>query len=177
MNRRTALKYVTLSGAAAMLLPGCLTDKKKVSVALNNLQITAEDEALLAELADTILPAAGDTPGAKQLETHLFTLVMVDDCTAPGDKDKFMKGLRQFNGAFGSEAFMDITPEKRFEALTAFEKDIDSKDEALKYFYSTARGYTIYGFTTSQYFLSEVRNFKLVPGPVFHGCVPVSDNV
>jgi hypothetical protein len=177
MDRRTALRYVTLSGAAAMLLPGCLTDKKKVSVALANLQVTAEDEALLAELADTILPAAGDKPGAKQLETHLFTLVMVDDCVAPGDKEKFMKGLRAFNTSFEGDAFLDMTPEKRLEALTEFEKEMESKDESLKYFYSTARGYTIYGFTTSQYFLTEVRNFKLVPGPVFRGCVPVSEKV
>jgi hypothetical protein len=177
MDRRTALRYVALSGAAAMLLPGCLTDKKKVSVALTNLDVTPEDETLLAELADTILPASGDKPGAKQLETHLFTLVMVDDCVAPGDKEKFKKGLRAFNSSFDGDEFLEMTPEKRLEALTAFEENLESKEESLKYFYSTAKGYTIYGYTTSQYFLSEVKNFKLVPGPVFRGCVPVSEKV
>jgi hypothetical protein len=177
MDRRTALKYVALSGAAAMLLPGCITDKKKVSVALNNLQVTPEDEELLAELVDTIIPAADGKPGAKQIEAHLFTLVMVDDCVAPGDKEKFMKGLRAFNSSFESSKFMEMTAQQKLAALTAFEKDFDSKDESVRYFYTTSRGYAIYGFTTSQYFLTEVKNFKLVPGPVFKGCVPVSANV
>jgi hypothetical protein len=177
MNRRTALKRFVLTGTAAMLLPGCLSDSKKVSSALNNLKVTVEDEELLGEIADTMIPAT-DKPGAKQVGAHLFALVMVDDCVEPEAKEKFMKGLRSFNTSVpkGKE-FMKASPVERLEGLKAFEKELANADETLVSFYKMARHYIIQGYTTSQYFLTEVKPYNLVPGPIFKGCVPVTNKI
>jgi hypothetical protein len=178
MDRRTALKHFAVAGAASMLLPGCLTDKRKVSVALNNLQVTPDDEELLAEIADTIIPSAGEKPGAKQVGAHLFTFVMVDDCLPPSEKEKFMNGLRSFNKSVSEEgAFMKMDADEKLQALLSFEKKGETAEQSLREFYRIAKDLIIRGYTSSQYFLTEVKPYKLVPGPVFKGCVPLSENV
>ena len=106
-----------------------------------------------------------------------LTFVMVDDCAAPSDKEKFTKGLKAFNASFNGDEFLELSKEKKAEALTAFEKDLDTKSPELQHFYKTAKGYIIYGYTTSQYFMTEVKPYKLVPGPVYKGCIPLSEKV
>ena len=86
MKRRQLLQRLTVATAGALLLPACVADPKKVSIALNRLKITADEETLLADLADTLIPTT-DTPGAKAVGAHLFALVMVDDCQ-PIDKQR-----------------------------------------------------------------------------------------
>jgi hypothetical protein len=178
MNRRTVIKQMAFAGAAAMLLPSCLKDEKKVSIALTSLKVTGDDEDLLASIAETLIPGT-DKPGAKQVGAHLFTFVMVDDCLAENEKEKFMAGLRSFNktGSVKGNTFMESTPEQRLETLSSINSNVSSLSESEQVFYKTARHYIIEGYTSSQYFLTEVKPFHLIPGPVFKGCVPVSDNI
>lgn len=158
-----------------MLIPGCARDSKKVSVALNSLKVSPEDEELLATLAETLIPAT-DKPGAKEVGAHLFTLVMVDDCLSDDKKDEFMKGLRAFNQQApisGGQKFIDASAHERLAALEEIEKDSPSLDKSVKAFYLTAKGYILRGYTTSQYFMTEEKPYKLVPGPSYKGCVPL----
>jgi hypothetical protein len=175
MNRRTALKYFGITGAAAMFLPGCLSDPKKVSVSLENLKITPDDEDLLADIAATLIPAT-DKPGAKEVNAHLFTFVMVDDCLPPEKKDLFIRGLREFNEGApvpGKKTFLKASAEEKLETLKNLEKDSASGETPVQAFYKTAKRYIIQGYTTSQYFMTQVKVHKLVPGPVYNGCVPL----
>jgi hypothetical protein len=179
MNRRTALKQVALTGIAAMLLPQCVSDPKKVSVALQNLKITAEDEELLAEFADTLIPAT-DKPGAKLIGAHLFAFVMVDECLPPTDKETFVKGLEVFRQSKlkpDEKKFMRASSNERLAILEKMDADKENLSEPLKTFYTHARKFIIQGYTTSQYFLTEVKPYKHIPGPVYKGCVPLSKNI
>jgi hypothetical protein len=178
MNRRAALKGFALTGIAAVLLPGCLGDsQKKVSIALNNLDITAGDESLIEAFAETLLPGSTDNPGAKETGAHLFALVMVDDCLPEDKKDLFIRGLREFNKNShvpNKKEFMDVSPAEKLQTLESIEKGREFLDEPLKTFYFTAKRYIIQGYTTSKFFMTEVKPYKLVPGPIYKGCVPLS---
>lgn len=179
MNRRTALKKFALTGAVAMFLPACVKDSGKVSSALENLDITADDEELLAQIAETLIPAT-DKPGAREVGAHVFAFIMVNDCLAPDRKEAFMSGLRSFNKKApvpGGGTFLDASEQEKAETLMNIGKEGTSVDAAVKEFYSTARRYIIQGFTTSQYFMTEVKPHKLVPGPVYKGCVALPDNL
>jgi hypothetical protein len=179
MNRRTALRTFALTGAAALLIPGCVSDPKKVSAALENLDITGDDEELMAQFADTLIPAT-DKPGAVQVGAHIYAFIMVDDCLPKEMKDAFLAGLRSFNESApvpGKGKFLKASADEKLETLRSLEKDRENLAEPLKTFYTTARRYIIEGFTTSQYFLTEVKPYKLVPGPVYKGCVPLSNNI
>src|SRR5207253_8266301 len=105
---------------------------------------------LLAEVADTIIPAT-DTPGAKDLYTHLFTMKMVDDCLEKGKQDEFVTGLHQLNNVTRKQYnndFINCTPTQRQAILIDLEnKKTDSKE--LQSFYSTMKGLTIRAYMTS----------------------------
>lgn len=179
MNRRTALKRFALTGAIAMFLPSCVRDAKKVSSALENLDITADDEELLGEIAETLIPAT-DKPGAREVGAHAFAFIMVNDCLPPQKKEIFMAGLRAFNEKApvpGKGEFMNVSKEDKIETLKNLGKEEASAESSLKEFYDIARGYIIQGYTTSQYFMTEVKLHKLVPGPIYKGCVPLPENL
>lgn len=176
MNRRTVLRQIAFAGAAAMLLPSCIKDEKKVSIALSSLKVTGDDEDFLASIAETLIPGIDNKPGAKQVGAHLFTFVMVDDCLAANEKEKFMAGLRSFNetASLKGTTFTEGSPAQKLEILSSIDGKLSSLSESEQVFYKTARHYIIEGYINSEYFLTEVKPFHLIPGPVFKGCVPVS---
>jgi hypothetical protein len=179
MNRRTVLKQLAISSTAAFLLPSCLLDEKKVSVALTNLKITSADEELLGLLADIIVPET-DTPGARSLKAHQFALVMVDDCMTKEDQDKYLQGMRSFKETIGKtrgKSLDSASEAERIDMLTAFENNKEPLPEDVNMFYWRTKRYILQGYLSSQHFLTNVKKYELVPGPVFKGCVPVSNNL
>jgi hypothetical protein len=175
MQRRTIIKQLAFATGAMFLVPSCMEDKSKASILLNKIRIDGDQEKLLAELSETIIPKT-DTPGAKDVSAHLFALMMVDDCYKQEDQQKFIAGLEAFHVKSKKEfskPFVNCTQEERERFLT----DIDGKksgDDNLDYFYATVKKLTIQGYTTSKYFLTKVQVYQLIPGH-FSGCVPVKN--
>ncbi len=177
MNRRQILKQLAMGATAAILLPSCISDPKKVSIALSNLKISGDEEELLAAMAETIIPET-DKPGAKTTGAHLFTLVMVDDCADAETREKFLKGMRSFDDAcrkLAGKGFLDSTADERLELLKLVEQNIDNMDNSVRRFYQTTRRHVIQGYLSSSYFMTEVKTYELVPGADFKGCVPVDE--
>jgi hypothetical protein len=176
MDRRSALKFIGVASAAAFILPSCVADPKKVSIALNNLKITGDEEDLLAEFAGTLIPAS-DSPGAKEVGAHQFALVMVDDCMNKEDQTKYLKGLRAFPDEVKSKtgmSFMKGSAEDKLSILKKLDSEKDSLSDDVKMFFTSTRGLIIYGYTSSQHFLTKVKPYQLVPGPNYQGCAPLS---
>jgi hypothetical protein len=172
MNRRELLKQLGLAATAAVLLPSCLRESKKVSIALNNLKVTGDEEELMAALAGTMIPET-DKPGAVKVGAHLFALVMVDDCTNAQTKEKFLKGMRSFDDVcekLAGKKFSDANASERLDILKKIESEGDKLEENVKSFYWISKGYIVEGYTTSEYFLTNVKKYELVPGPNFSGC-------
>jgi hypothetical protein len=150
-----------------------MQDKSKASVILKNFSIDGEQEKLLAELSETIIPKT-ETPGAKDISAHLFVLKMMDDCHSKEDQDKFVSGLKDFQDKCKKDfdkSFIDCTVQEKSTLLTGLEKD--KADNALSFFYGQTKQLTIQAYTSSQFYLTKVRVYELVPGR-FHGCVPVT---
>jgi hypothetical protein len=175
MNRRTAFKQLLFVSAGAALIPSCMEDKSKASVLLKNFSISAEQEQLLAEIAETIIPKT-DTPGAKDISAHLFALKMLDDCSSKEDLEKFVRGLTAFEDLAKKDlgkSFTEATIAERSKLLTQLEaqKDKEQQDDAVK-FYGKMKSLTIQAYTSSQFYLTKIQVYELVPGR-YHGCVPV----
>jgi len=167
---------MAVAAAGALLLPSCVADAKKATVALNNLKITSDEEALLAHIASTLIPKT-DTPGAREVDAHLFTLIMVDDCMEKPEQQKYLKGLRDFDQAtrnLSGKSFSQASPSERTDILKTVEEQKESLDDEIKIFYFTTRQFIIQGYTSSQYFLTDVKPYQLIPGPAFKGCAPVT---
>ena len=173
VNRRSAIRQLFCVSAGALILPSCMEDKTKSAILLKNFSIDPEDEKSLEELMETILPKTS-TPGAKDIYAHLFALKMLDDCYKKDDQRKFVNGLKQFQKTAKSElnaSFLKATLPEKHALLRKIEADKESKDD-LAYFYSTSKQLTIQAYTTSQYYLTKVQVYEMVPAR-YHGCVPV----
>lgn len=170
MNRRIAIRNMALILGSAAVLPSCLSDKGKPVVQLKHLKIDAEQETLVNNLAETILPKT-ETPGAMDLGINLFVFKMIDDCYDKEHRANFITGL----GDFAAEAkkqlgksFNDSTAKERTEFVSGIDKK--SKDEKhkdntkLMAFYRMVKDQTVFGYTTSKYFMTKQIVYELVPG-------------
>ena len=178
MNRRTVFKNLAMASAAAWLLPSCVPDPKKVSIALNHLQVTGDEEELLGDIADVIIPAT-DTPGARAVQAHHFTLVMVDDCLDKEEQAKYLQGMRSFPDVMRSltgKSFSGASSGERLEMLSTLEQRLEEQSEETKTFYNITKSHILQGYMSSKHFLTEVKPYQLVPGPDYRGCVAVGDD-
>src|ERR1700733_6988315 len=174
VNRRTAIRQFLFVSAGVALLPACLHEEPKSSVLLKHMKISAEQEKLLAELAEPLIPA-GATRGAPAVSAHLFVLKMLDDCYSREQQQRFFSGLQQFEDASRAASgnrFGKAGPAERAALLQSIENKKASGDE-LNYCYGEMKRLTIQAYTTSQFFLTKVHVYELVPGR-WHGCVPVN---
>ena len=173
-NRRIWIKQVLIAGGGVLILPACMSDEGASSVALLNIRITGKQELLLAELAETIIPAT-DTLGAKALNLHHFVLKMFDDCYDKPEQIKIGNGLKQFNSyaqKYTGSAFDKLKVEKQLALLRELSKD-DTAAEDLQVFLKETRRWIIKGFETSEYVMTKLIPYEMVPGR-FHGCFPIT---
>ena len=174
MQRRTALKNLLIVAGGTILLPSCVQNGKKVSIPLDNLKISADQEELLAQICETLIPAT-DTPGAKELGVHQFVLTMVDDCSEKEQQDNFTKGLDEINELSKKQfknSFLKSTAAQQKELLNRIgKKEFEGK---VNDFFRTVKGLTIHGYTKSKYVMSNLLVYELVPGR-FHGSFPVKE--
>ena len=176
MNRRYAIRQILVGSAGMLIVPSCLEDRTKASFLLKNYELTGEQEKLLAELAEAIIPKT-TTPGAKDIYAHQFVMKMMDDCASKEDQQKFVKGLDAFS-SFAKKnagtAFLDATTTKRAEIMKAIE-DIKPEESEAAAFYKKMKGLTIRAYTSSKFYLTQVQVYELVPGR-WSGCVPVKQS-
>lgn len=146
-----------------MVLPGCFRSSGRATIELSNLTISEEDEQLLEDVTETLIPAT-DTPGAKELLLHLFVLKMVDDCHSPDDQQQFVSGLNAFAGwarKTSGEPFGRADASVRAALLQGVE---NSGEEDIVRFYSITKRRTIQGYLNSQYVMTNLIKYELVPG-------------
>jgi hypothetical protein len=173
LNRRLAIQQLLLIWAGAALLPSCLHNEQKVSIPLKGIHLDGDDENMLAELAETILPKT-DTPGAKDLSAHLFVLKMVDDCYTKTDQEKYMQGMKEFESFVfkkTGKSFTEISPEEKL-AIVAEVNQQKAEGRGMTFFYQTTKKLTIQAYTTCEYYLTKIRGYKMIPGK-FQGCIPL----
>src|SRR2546423_12890324 len=101
MNRREAVKAtgVLLSGVliTSTGLAACRGDRREFGRAV----LSAEDQALVEEIADTLLPTTENSPGAKAAGVGPVINLLLTDCREPDEQKRVVDGLKQFRRAVG----------------------------------------------------------------------------
>jgi hypothetical protein len=174
MKRRYALKQIMLATGVVGLFPSCYRTLDSPAGKLVNIDITRDEEKLLSEVVETIIPKT-DTPGARELGVHSFLLKMINDCHEKEEQKRFVNGLRKLDGysreKFG-DAFAKCSPDKRQEILKSLSGDRE-QDTDLADFYKMTRGRTIQGYANSEYVMSNLVVYEMVPGR-YNGYFPVA---
>jgi len=177
ISRRSALQQLFIVAGGVIFMPACFHHKDKSSLSLRHFSLEADQQETLEALADTLLPAGSSpsdgTMGAKAVGAHLFALKMIDDCYPDIQQQQFMKGLVAFDQRARQQyghSFGGCDPAQRDGMVGALEKETAGTD--LGFFYRENKKLVIRGYLGSQYFLTKVEVYELVPGR-WHGCTPV----
>lgn len=181
MDRRKALKHIGLLSGGIVMLPSCDFSKENVSRAMNKLKVTETQETLLEELVDAIIPAT-EIPGARELKVTDFVWVMVDDCVEKEVQNAFMSGLDRFKDEFKRVNGMSFDASVQNDRVRGLEILAQGESEATRNadrdvatLVELAKAFAILGFNKSEYIMSEVMPYTLVPGKNPE-CRPVNPN-
>ncbi len=178
MNRREAIKQVTamLGGVVFVgsgdLLTAVEHAHARITASRNQIgAFTAQDVALLDEVADTILPET-KTPGAKAAHTGAFMAVMVTDTYDQGQQAVFRDGMRKLNDA----AFMTKSPAQRLAFLEQLDREqkayMDGRAPgAPPHYFRLMKELTLFGYFTSEIGCTQAMRYRETPGR-FDPCVP-----
>jgi hypothetical protein len=95
---------------------------------------------------------------------------MIDDCLSKVDQQKWLSGFTQFIEVIKKNDFEDNEVPDQLKFLAELD---ESKDEGdINFFFKTMKRFTIRGYTSSEYFMTTVQDYKMIPGK-YKGCVPV----
>ena len=170
MNRRAAIRDLVIIAGGITFLPSCLNKEGKASVALKNIDITADQEKLMAEVAETIIPQT-DTPGAKELGSHLFVLKMLDDCYEKEDQQKFIRGLNELDQCTKNRyqhSFIQCTVRQREDILMSVENEETFPPNVFD-FYKIMKDKTLQGYMTSRYVVMNIMKYEMIPSVPYNG--------
>jgi len=194
IDRREAIKRVSamLGGAALVggssLFTACAPpDKatttaaaaKETAAAVSNFTpFTAQEIALLDEVADTILPDT-KTPGAKAAKTGAFMAVMVTDAYNPKNQATFREGMTKLDAASQAAnkvTFMASSPAQRLALLESLDKEqkayMDTKKpEDPAHYFRMMKELTLLGYFTSEIGVTKAQRYVETPGR-FDPCLP-----
>ena len=176
VTRREAIRRVSaLMGGAALIgqgawLSGCMPAESAVS------GFSAGDVALLAEIADTILPET-KTPGAKAAGVGSFIAVMVRDTYDPREQRVFRDGLetleresRKQNGS----GFIASSPAQRLALLRRLDleaiDDMRGPGSERPHYFRMLKELTLLGYFTSEIGCTEAQRYVESPGR-FDPCI------
>lgn len=171
MQRRSAIKNLALTIGGTIVLPAWANAWSKETLQNGTFKITYAEGTLLAEIVETIIPKT-DTPGAKELGADKFILKMVADCYDKKSQEIFAKGLilvDELSKKENGKTFVESDSKQRLEVL---KKMSTSQNSDEKGFLQLVKGLTIDGYLVSEYVMTNLRIFEMVPGR-YHGCVPI----
>ena len=175
MDRRIALKQLALLAGGLVAIPSCDFSRENILAAYKKLQINADHKKLLTKVVETIIPG-GDIPGAKELDIQDFVLVMANDCLSEANQMDYTNGLKQCDQfvqkEFGNrfEKMDQAKAEEVFTSMVSAHGDELGKKEGeeynreeIRYFLNTTKRFTLQGYLKSEYFMTEVMPYKLIP--------------
>src|SRR5690606_29174365 len=109
----------------------------------------------------------------KDLKLHLFVLKMLDDCHETEDQKDFMTGLALFNESarhhMGERFTAASTPKK--ESFFIFLENNEDVPTGLRSFYTITKRRAIQGYLNSEYVMTTLIKYELVPGR-YNGYMP-----
>ena len=174
MTRRQALRAATaLVGALAMphLLVGCTPDGPGGGPA--SAASAQQDEALLEDIADTLLPTTAASPGAKAAGVGATMALLLADCKTREVQQRVADGLRDFRATCKAAggAFASLPRADRERLL----HDIDAAARLAgdAHWYSTVRELALTSYFTSEVGMMQAMRYEPIPGR-YQGCVPLA---
>ena len=175
MSRREAVKTTAaVLGGVLLTSSGVLVACAREPEAANGKVLTADDEALIEEIADTLLPTTPSSPGAKAAGAGAAINLLLTDCYEPDAQARVAKGLEEFRttcekrcgGTFAS------LPQKDREQILR-EIDAEAKRVGDTHYFGLVRELALRAYFSSEVGMTKAMRYVLVPGR-WVGCMPLA---
>lgn len=170
MNRREAVKTtsVLLGGVliTSATLTACARDSRKTGAGVLN----AEDQALVEEIADTLLPATPNSPGAKAAGVGPVINLLLTDCRDPDEQKRVVDGLKQFRNTVGDH-FASMSQANRENWLRRI--DGEARAASGKHYFPLLRDLSLQAYFSSEVGMTKALRYVMTPGK-WVGCVPLT---
>lgn len=175
MNRREAVKTTTaLLGGVFItsngFLIGCARDANREA----GKALTVEDQSLIEEIADTLLPTTPSSPGAKAAGSGAAINLLLTDCYEPEKRERVVKGLNEFRKMCRQRCSNDFAslPEKEREQVLR-EVDAEAQKAGPTHYFGLVRELALQAYFSSEVGTTKALRYIMVPGK-WVGCVPLA---
>ena len=169
MNRREALRTTAATlGATFLASSGLLAACARAEHAQWTGKLSADDEALLEDVADTILPTTPNSPGAKAAGVGQGIALLVNDCYEAPDQQRVVEGLAEFRKRAGND-FASKPRAEREKILR--EIDAEATKAGDKHWFHLFRELANTAYFSSEVGLTKALRYVQTPGR-WNGCVP-----
>ncbi len=177
MNRREAVKTTTaLLGGVLITTNGfliaCARDPNKSGGKV----LSVDDQSLIEDIADTLLPTTPGSPGAKAAGAGAAISLLLTDCYEPEDQQRVVSGLAQFRDACGKRCgsgFASLPQNEREQFLR--EVDAEAQKAGPKHYFSLVRQLALQAYFSSEIGMTKALRYVMTPGK-WVGCVPLQPN-
>ena len=170
MNRREAVKTtgVLLGGVliTSASLTACAGESRNVGVGVLN----AEDQALIEEIADTLLPTTPGSPGAKAAGVGPVINLLLTDCREPAEQKRVVDGLKQFRNTVGDH-FASMSQANRENWLRRV--DGEARAAGPNHYFPLIRELSLQSYFSSEIGATKALRYVMTPGK-WVGCVPLA---
>jgi hypothetical protein len=176
MHRRDALKVGVLVAGGVLigtsgLLASCARGGDGKSAA--PLTISSDDQALMEEIADTLLPTTPSSPGAMAAGVGPAIALLLTDCYIQADQQRVVTGLVAVRDACRAQCgggFTKLSPAEREKFIRAL--DAEAVKAGKTHWFHLMRELSLRAYFSSETGMTKALRYVRVPGH-FTGCVPL----
>ena len=179
MNRREVIQQMGVIMGGAVVSPSLLRylegKTRPSDEGYRRLVFSADNEKLVAEIADTIIPPTS-TPGAKEAGVAPLITLLMNDCYAAKEQAIFKAGLEEvekISNDLYKKSFMDCSSTERIAVLKKMEAAaIADRKAGVKGqpFWFMMKELTMMGYFTSEIGATKALEYVPIPG-AYHGCI------
>src|SRR6476661_3309495 len=170
MNRREAVK------TTGVLLGGVLITSASLTACARETQhsgapvLSAEDQALVEEIADTLLPTTPNSAGAKAAGVGPVINLLLTDCREPAEQKRVIDGLKQFRSTVGDH-FASLSQVNRENWLRRIDREAKAAGD--KHYFNLVRELSLQAYFSSEIGTTKALRYIMTPGK-WVGCVPLT---
>ena len=171
MNRREAVQNILIASAGTVLITSCAESNVIEFLADDKLSLNGRHKRYLDKISETFLPVSGISD--KIGRPSEFILTMLNDLMKTEEVEKFAIGFDQYKLLMETSQLKIKSSEPR-EIFSVVESAIEAipPQEELVFFINTTKDMSVWHFVSSEYYMSEYLDYKLIPG-TFQGCTTV----
>jgi hypothetical protein len=136
--------------------------------------LSHDDQALMAEIADTLLPDTPASPGAKAAGVGAAIQLLLTDCYEPAAQQRVIRGLSEFRESCRARQGADFASLARpVRERLLREVDVEARKAPDTHWFALAREVGERAYFSSETGMTKALRYVRVPGH-FTGCLPLA---